>query len=386
MINRSLSTLAGLDHIENVVLFLCDNLRYDYLPQEVKQLGVWGKMIAPGTSTYESMPSFTSGLYPSEHGVNQKLLNHGSGKLDKEPRILTVNKNVGINSETSWITKPPHEKPVLETNHVQEESTLPEMDPPFIYIEHDKGAHSPYGIPFDEQNDDYRFWSGRDTAELQSCYECGVKHSIERFRSRIQYLRDEDLLDETLVVFLSDHGELLGESKYGGFFGHKTPIVPEIVEVPVAFIGAGLPKGVEFDSIVSGVDIPPTVLGAQGHEVDDDFHGVNLWGQRPAVDRQLLSETRQPLFLDIAPEGTAQYDAFSVWDSNGGYVHHRNSLLIRFLSCQYGRLYENDQSIAARQNFSISNYLSLIKTYCKNTIQYGNPTFEWDRSKFEAWQ
>jgi hypothetical protein len=380
-----LSTLADTERVENVVIFLCDNLRFDYLPDEVKQLGVWGPMIAPGTSTYESMPSFTSGLYPSEHGVNQKLLEHGSARLDVVPRLLVENENVGINSETSWITKPSHEKPVLEAHHVREESTLPDMEPPFLYIEHDKGAHSPYGVPFEEQNDDRSFWAGKETSQLRRCYEHGVQQSTERFLSRVRYLRDEGLLDETLVMFLSDHGELLGERRYGGFFGHKTPIVPEIVEVPVSFIGAGLPGGEEFNTVVSGVDIPPTALGAQGHIVEESAHGIDLWNGRPDTDRHVVSETRQPLFLDFAPDGTAQYDAISVWDSDGGYVHHRNSLLIRFLSCQYGRLFENDQANVARQNLSPSTYQSLLETYCRKTIQYGTPMFEWDESIVDAW-
>jgi hypothetical protein len=255
-----LSTLTDTERVENVVIFLCDNLRLDYLPAEIKQLGVWGPMIAPGTSTYESMPSFTSGLYPSEHGVNQKLLEHGSASLDEEPLLLAANKNVGINSETSWITKPSHEKPVLETNHVREESILSEMEPPFVYIEHDKGAHSPYGVPFEEQEDDHSFWANKTVSQLRQCYERGVRHSTARFISRIEYLQSKNLLEETLVVFLSDHGELLGEPEYGGFFGHKTPIVPEIVEVPLAFIGAGLPEGEMFETVVSGIDVPPTTL------------------------------------------------------------------------------------------------------------------------------
>jgi hypothetical protein len=330
------------------------------------------------------MPSFTSGLYPTEHGVNQKLLKHGSAAFDEVPRLISENSNVGINSETSWVTKPSHKKPVLETHHIREESTLDEMESPFFYLEHDKGAHSPYGIPFKERDDDRSFWRGKENEGLRRAYQRGVKHSTERFVARIEYLREEGLLEETLVVFLSDHGELLGESKYGGFFGHKTPIAPEIVEVPVVFIGAGLPEGEEFDTVVSGVDIAPTALAAQGHEVEDLFHGVDLWNRSSDIDRRVFAETRKPIFLNFVPDRIPQYEAVSVWDANGGYVHHLNSLLIRFLSCQYGKLVENEQANITRQNFSLSNYQSLLRKFCKQTVQYGNPGFEWDDSLVKA--
>jgi arylsulfatase A-like enzyme len=49
------------------------------------------------------------------------------------------------------------------------------------------------------------------------------------------------ILDDSLVIFTSDHGELLGE--YNGLYHHQTPVVPELVYVPLAFAGAELLRG-----------------------------------------------------------------------------------------------------------------------------------------------
>lgn len=63
-------------------------------------------------------------------------------------------------------------------------------------------------------------------------------------------------------MFTSDHGGILGEPHRGGHYGHGRPVVPEVTRVPLVFIGAGLPEGVEHDILTASVDIAPTLLSA----------------------------------------------------------------------------------------------------------------------------
>lgn len=77
-----------------------------------------------------------------------------------------------------------------------------------------------------------------------------------------EYLASAGLLDETIIVILSDHGEAFGER---GFEGHARNVLPETTETPLL---VGLPfeleNGAVIESMTSNVDIWPTLLDLLG--------------------------------------------------------------------------------------------------------------------------
>ncbi|WP_434529989.1 sulfatase-like hydrolase/transferase (plasmid) [Haloarcula sp. NS06] len=97
---------------------------------------------------------------------------------------------------------------------------------------------------------------------------------LKRFEDLVKTLEIRNELEKTLVVFTSDHGELLGD--YGGLYDHGAPIVPELINVPLVFAGAGLPHGEQFDGLLSTADIAPTALSAIGSDVSG-ADGHDLW-------------------------------------------------------------------------------------------------------------
>ncbi|HJN74729.1 MAG TPA: sulfatase [Myxococcota bacterium] len=80
--------------------------------------------------------------------------------------------------------------------------------------------------------------------------------------------------DDTLVVFTSDHGESMGEHDlwfvHAGLF-EQTTRVPLIVRDP------GGPAGVEVDTVVSTIDVMPTVLNRLSAPTPDGVRGADLW-------------------------------------------------------------------------------------------------------------
>jgi hypothetical protein len=78
--------------IENIYIFLLDCLRYDYLPTEIKKMGIVFKGVATGSQTRFSVPSLVTGVYPSIHGINK-----GAQKL-KEATIFDLPFNTAFNS------------------------------------------------------------------------------------------------------------------------------------------------------------------------------------------------------------------------------------------------------------------------------------------------
>ncbi len=73
-------------------------------------------------------------------------------------------------------------------------------------------------------------------------------------------LEEAGLAETTLVVYLSDHGEHLGER---GLWW-KSTLYDESVKVPLILAGAGLPRGETREAVVNLTDLGPTLLDIAG--------------------------------------------------------------------------------------------------------------------------
>jgi len=113
-----------------------------------------------------------------------------------------------------------------------------------------------------------------------------IDHQIGRF---LAALRWQGLMDDTLILFTSDHGDMLGD--YGLFFkGHffeGSGRVPMILRPPPSM--PGLVNAARFDRPVSLVDVMPTLLSAAGVDLPADTQGTALLpalrGDDPIGDR-----------------------------------------------------------------------------------------------------
>jgi len=86
-------------------------------------------------------------------------------------------------------------------------------------------------------------------------------------------LEDEGILDDTLVIFASDHGEMLGSH---GLW-HKMMPYEEALRVPLAMRLPGtIPEGIYSGAVVSLVDVAPTILSVCGAEIPADYVGRDL--------------------------------------------------------------------------------------------------------------
>jgi len=102
---------------------------------------------------------------------------------------------------------------------------------------------------------------------------CGmVKRLDEALGRLLDALRSLDLLEDTIVLFTSDHGchfkTRNGEYKRSG---HESSI-----RVPTALRGPGFDGGGQVRQLVSLVDLPPTLLDAAGLPVPDGMEGRSI--------------------------------------------------------------------------------------------------------------
>ena len=123
----------------------------------------------------------------------------------------------------------------------------------------------------------------------------------------LSVLEADGTLDETVVIFCSDHGEMLGQH---GLWQKFQPY-EESLRVPLVIRTPGGTDGVRSNAGVSLVDLPPTLLGLAGLEAPADWVGVDLTpvcrdgADGPAQDRLLFSEQKTarcfPWRVGLAP-------------------------------------------------------------------------------------
>lgn len=367
-----LQNLAGQENVKNVVLFISDSTRFDYLPNRLKQLGVTAEAISPSTFTASSLPGMLTGIYPATH----KVWGFG-GRLPETPPLFRDAKNSGLNVETIWShIDDPRQKPPVRLLRLNETTELSDLKQPFTYVVHDKGGHAPYGDTKELDWDTVEEFYGRhvsDQQQLVDRYQEGVEASVDRFFALRDRLKHRGALEETLLVFTSDHGELLGEPEYGGIFGHGHPLVPELVSVPIVFTGAGLPRGEVYDRRLSGTDIVPTVLAAQGRSIPDAVEGVNLWSPPgpDLTDRPVRADVWKKLSYDAV----AQYAVTSLWDDDGGLVRNLGSRVRRCLFGLGTNLYNGSHAKLVRAGMP-QRAPALLRAYVRREFRYGSPRFK----------
>jgi arylsulfatase A-like enzyme len=362
----SLSALADTAVVDHVVVFIADSLRFDHLSEAVADRGVTAKTVSASTFTASSVPSMMSGTYPSTHRVwNFEDVLH-------ETPSLFEGDHRGMVTQHVWEDLDPPQRPPMRTLRLQSE-TRPEdvrdADSSLVVV-HDRGAHGPYDYLHGDHEDSPSFFAayGDRPDELRRLYTRGAEDACERFHATVDSADDEGRLDDTMFVFTSDHGELLGERNRAGVFGHGHPLSPELVEVPTVFVGAGLPEGERLDGPISGTDLAPTLLGAQDRPVPDHVEGVDLWREPNSADRVVRSEI-------WANTGSVTYAASSGWDDDGGLVRHLDGRFQR-LAFGFDRNLRNGAQVPANRAGLPGSIPSLLRLYGRTEITYGDPDTE----------
>jgi choline-sulfatase len=171
------------------------------------------------------------------------------------------------------------------------------------------GPHPPYWHPGDLQHDPEAMpdpiaaINDLKTRELRAHYmdKCAL---IDRYVGRLVASLDQrGILDQTVIIFTTDHGDMLGD------FGiwDKRFFYEESVGVPLIVAGPGVPRGARnltgrvSKALVSHLDLYPTILALAGAEASD--------GPPRRAGRDLfpmLRESSPPLRSEIVAElGTA---------------------------------------------------------------------------------
>jgi arylsulfatase A-like enzyme len=135
-------------------------------------------------------------------------------------------------------------------------------------------------------------------------YKAEVESVDERVGFIIRALKQRKLLDHTIIVFTSDHGELFWEH---GIWGHCGSYYKLLVNVPLVFAGPGIPRGKREETIVSHLDLMPTLKelldvdyadNVQGKSYAPLFEGEELNNRAIYFDRKSNDLKLRPILSD----------------------------------------------------------------------------------------
>ncbi|MBT3605667.1 MAG: sulfatase-like hydrolase/transferase [Candidatus Latescibacteria bacterium] len=105
--------------------------------------------------------------------------------------------------------------------------------------------------------------SEKDKREARTCYFGSITEVDTQFQRVVDFLERTGVLDDTIVISMSDHGDLLGAH---GLFFKDISAFEEIFNVPFIVRGPGVSRGALCEGRVGLHDLCPTVLELAGCE------------------------------------------------------------------------------------------------------------------------
>ena len=118
-----------------------------------------------------------------------------------------------------------------------------------------------------------RHFDEADVRHLIDLYDAQIRQLDTELSRLFSELRKRGLLEQTLLVVTSDHGEEFMEH---GRVEHFIPTYQQTLRIPLMIRGPGIPRGVQVEAPVSSVDIVPTLLQLAGAPVPLDLDGFDL--------------------------------------------------------------------------------------------------------------
>lgn len=347
----------------NIILISIDTLRADHLgcygyPRDTtpnidafsSSAALFKNVIAQAPYTISSHMSMLTSLYPSFHKVNMIELSRlhpdkvtlAEVLYDKGYRTWAITGGGQVSSGYGFYdgfesfieyTAPRRDvgRKVKETIRFLEK----EKTNTFFIFFHSYKPHAPYNpIPpfdtlFDEGyegkitgslSDIEDINSGKiqadqaDLEHVEALYDGEIREMDDQLAVLFDYLKQERLLENTLIVFTSDHGEEFSE--HGAIGVHSHTLYDELLRVPLIFrLPESQAENVVIEDQVQSIDIFPTVLEIAGISYpNSSSQGTSLTpllrGQRIAREPNIAFSERTPsdgLFLRAFRDSSQKY-------------------------------------------------------------------------------
>jgi arylsulfatase A-like enzyme len=184
---------------------------------------------------------------------------------------------------------------------------------------------------FMQQRVSQTFARGEVREEVVPVYMGLIKQIDDQLGELFRFMKERALLENTMIVFTSDHGDYLGDHWMGekDLFHEPSVKVPLIICDPAR--EADVTRGTVCDELVEAIDLAPTFLEGLGSDPAAEAHRLEgrsllpfLHGRPPAAWRtHAISEYDYSILPVAIKLGIEPRDArlFMVADKRWKYVH-----------------------------------------------------------------
>jgi len=154
----------------------------------------------------------------------------------------------------------------------------------------------------------------RDIFHLISLYDGEITYADAEIGRLLKKLEELNLMDDTLIIITSDHGEEFFE--HGGL-KHGYTLYNEAIKIPLIFMcPSQLPQNIKIDEIVQSLDIVPTVLDIVDIKKPKIMQGESLLP---------LIKKKKPKWRNYALSESPFADVKAIITKKWKYIHHFES-------------------------------------------------------------
>ncbi|MFI5265557.1 MAG: sulfatase [Candidatus Levyibacteriota bacterium] len=246
-----------------------------YLPANIKTLAQILQTNGFTTNAIHSSPEFWNEFPAMKKSFSKGFDSYSSVTSRTVPQINGILDNLKNNSKNNfwWIT--------VGSVHWPYGQTADDVytDPNYNGILKDRPLDGPVILSIYKNKyyqginnkTGYVALTDKDVQYIIDMYDNSLKQFDDFLGSLTTSLRKQGLMDKTIIVVESEKGEDLGEH---GYFVHYD-IYDTIVHTPLLIVAPNVTPG-KINSMVSSVDILPTVLGLLGMEPPSQTQGKSV--------------------------------------------------------------------------------------------------------------
>jgi arylsulfatase A-like enzyme len=151
-------------------------------------------------------------------------------------------------------------------------------------------------------------------SEIRNRYVAEIEYLDFRIGELLGTLEKRGFLEDSLLIFVGDHGEGLGDHNH---IGHISQLYDTLIRVPLSFSCPGhIKAGTVVDRRVGLIDLLPTALDAVGIAIPRGLHGRSLM---PDIEGRGEAEGPPVIAMTFRPEAASDKRAIILDDSK--YIH-----------------------------------------------------------------
>lgn len=199
-----------------------------------------------------------------------------------------------------------------------------------------------------------------DVEHLKALYDGEIKCWDQAFADLWAHLNSLGLIENSILIFTSDHGEMFGEK---GYWLHHTSIYEEEIRVPLLISYPGVVPAQTLNTPVQSLDILPTLLDWLNQPIPNNLDGSSLV---PLINNK--TTTHRPIFTEMdalnEPDHPAYgyialYDVRAVRQEEWKYIHNVGQENDELYELQPNSIYETENLIEQEPTIAQSLFVLL---------------------------